>query len=106
MEIARHHGTLIDIDRHVALVPVTITDDNDRVLRRRDPLPVPRRFATEQAVKGIKAFAWQVKGTSPPDSAIPRETFPKTGALLTRVKRIAHKLPQDFTVRIVDKGAG
>ena len=100
------YGELVTIGQHVALVPVRLHDLSGKPLRPRDPLPVPGVFSRQEALKGITAFAVQVKGTIPPQTCITPDAFPETGQLLRHVKRVAQALSRDFMVRIVDKGAG
>ena len=100
LHTASKYGEPVTIGQHVALVPVKVNDQSGKRLRPHDPLPVPGKFARQEALKGITAFAVQVKGTTPPQSCILPNAFPKSGQLLRHVKRIG------FMVRVVDKGAG
>ena len=106
LHTASKYGELVTIGQHVALVLVRLHDLSGKPLRPRDPLLVPGIFSRKEALKGITAFAVQVKGTAPPQTCIPPGAFPETGHLLRHVKRIAQALSRDFMVRIVDKGAG
>ena len=107
LHTASQYGYLVTIAHHVAFIPVRITEFSDTRLRPRDPLPVPGGFAREQALKGIQAFAHQVKGAAPHSHAIRPDAFREMGRLLTRVKAIAQQRPSsDFTVCVLDKGVG
>ena len=106
MQTASKYGELVTIGQHMALVPMRLHDMSGKPLCPRDPLPIPGKFSRLEAVKGIMAFAVQVKGTTPPQSCIPPDAFPETGQLLCHVKRIAQALSRDFMIRIVIKGAG
>ena len=89
---ARQYGHLVDTERHVALIPIRLKDDQGRPLRPRDPLPVPCTVSKKATEQGLKSFARMVKGRELHAKALSSIRFPEKGSLLFRVKGVAKSI--------------
>ena len=98
---------MINVDGHVALIPVALNVGGHGGLRPNDPVPVPGREAREKAISGITTFCTHLNVPVPPlDILLPPSLFPESGTLLRQLRRLSKFLASFQYIRIVDKGFG
>ena len=104
---AAQYGDVIDVDGHVALVPVALNVGGHGGLRPNDPVPVPGHEAHDKAITGIKSFCTYLNVPVPPlDILLPNSLFPETETLLRQLRRLLAFLASFQYIRIIDKGSG
>ena len=104
---AAQYGDVIDVDGHVALVPVALNVGGHGDRRPNDPVPVPGHEAREKAISGINSFCTHLNIPIPPlNILLPNSLFPETGTLLRPLRCLSGFLASFQYIRIVDKGSG
>ena len=104
---ASEYGDVIDMDGHIALVPVALNVGGHGGLRPNDPVPVPGHVARKKAISGIKTFCSHLDVPEPPlDILLPKSSFPEHGTLLRQLRRLSTFLASFQYLKIVDKGSG
>ena len=99
--------SILAVEGHRALVPITIRLPSGAVMRPKDPAAIRGLQARERAISGVKTFASQVGGRVPNlEKHLPLTIFQESGSFLCTVQNQASLLCDHFYVRIVDKGAG
>ena len=104
---AEQYGVVLDVDGHVALVPVAMNVGGHGGLRPNDPIPIAGSEARKKAISGITTFCTHLNVLVPPlDTLLPPSLFPELGTLLRQLRRLSKFLASYQYTRIVDKGSG
>ena len=104
---AKQYGDVIDVDGHVALIPVALHVGGHGGLRPNDPVPIPGSEARKKAISRITTFCTHLNVPVPPlDTLLPPSLFPESGTLLRQLRRLSKFLASFQYTRIVDKGSG
>ena len=103
---AAQFGRVLDIDGHVALLPVNFRAVGHDSLRPNYPVPVPGSHTRDKAITGIKDFCRHLQVLVPDlDLLLPPSLFPESGNLLLQIRKLSRFLAKFQYIRVVDKGA-
>ena len=104
---ANQYGDVIEVDGHLALIPVALNVGGHEGLRPNDPVPIPGSEAQKNAISGITTFCTHLHVPVPPlDILLPPSLFPESGTLLRQLRCLSKLLASFQWIRIVDKGSG
>ena len=104
---AEQYGDVIDVNGHVALIPVALNVGGHGGLRPNDPMPIPGHEAPKKAISSITTFSTHLNVPVPPlDIVLPPSLFPKSGILMRQLRRLSKFLASFQYIRNVDKGSG
>ena len=100
-------GTIMEIEGHKALIPISVTDTTGNPLRPNDSLPLAGPKVRAQLFKDITKIADQIGATLPNlHRLLPPSLWVESGTNSRHVDAKAQRISDSHYVRIVVKGVG
>ena len=97
----------MDVEGHVAFIPIHVAYPDGTVARPNDPLPLPGKRVRQQLFEDLEAMGEKIGATMPHLSRyLPRTLWPATGATYEYVKDFVDRVSPAMYIRCVDKGTG
>ena len=100
-------GNRIEIEGHLALVPIHISYPNGTTARPNDPLPLPGNTVRKRLMRDLQAMGEKIGASIPHlNRYLPWDLWPETGSTLKYSEQFVQRVSPAMYIRCVDKGTG
>ena len=100
-------GHKVEIEGHLAFVPIHISYLDGSVARPDDPLPLPGNSVRKRLYKDLMAMGERIQVTVPHLTRfLPRDLWLETGSTMKYIERFIQRVSLAMYIRYVDKGTG
>ena len=98
-------GQKIEIEGHLAFVPININYPDGTSARPSDPLPLPGNSVRKRLMKDLQAMGKRIGATVPRLTCyLPRDLWPEIGSTLKYIEQFVQRVSLAMYIRSVDKG--
>ena len=100
-------GNRIEIEGHLAFVPIHISYPNGITARPNDPLTLPGNTVRKRLMRDLQTMGEKIGATVPHLTRyLPRDLWPETGSTLKYIEQFVQRVSPAMYIRCVDKGTG